>query len=593
MSIIWMVVFAIVIVLSMYFIKDRKLIINVLAAKSANFKRRLNGVEALGNLGDKRAVTSLLRVLSAREEPIIRTASCKALGKIGDPRAVDPLAETLNNTHEGSDVRKSAAEALGEFGNPRAVEPLIKALQATDKYSDGVRYEASKALQKLADHLSPEPFIKLMTSHDYKDVRAKAATILGKLNDPGSIKPLINALDDDDEYVRIASSNALGKLGDPRAAEPLIRLLGDKHSVRKAAAEALGKLGEPDWETLVEGDASDFSRLGDSNDPRVVLVLIKALLNKSENHYARENAAQSLGRLVDPRAFEPLSACLYDKDVSYYASRSLLKYGDKAFAPLVKALGDDNRDICKKAAWALGELNDPRAIDPLVKAFNKIDYSAAHSLIKFGGRALGPLVKTLLNGDEESRGIAAFALGELNESGAIEPLIKALGDSNKHVRKNAAKSLAKFNDPRTVEPFITALDDEEIRDTAAEALGRLGDPRAVTPLQKALDKGKVMSAAVIKALYDFDDPRGVEFHIENLFKTLGGEYHFSQKDERVQAARELVLNYKRGRINPGKYLLLKSLMSSPHTDKHVDKYSCTVHEDGHTDKGLGLSIDDF
>ena len=63
--------------------------------------------------------------------------AAEALGELGDARAVEPLIRVLGNN-------PSAARALGEIGDERAVEPLITALE-----NEYVRDAAKEALKKL------------------------------------------------------------------------------------------------------------------------------------------------------------------------------------------------------------------------------------------------------------------------------------------------------------------------------------------------------------------------------------------------------------------------------------------------------------
>jgi HEAT repeat protein len=145
-----------------------------------------------------------------------------------------------------------------------------------------------------------------------------------------------------------------------------------------------------------------------------------------------------------------------------YAAITLGKLGDpRAFQPLVKALGDS--DLRGAAAEALGKLRDPRAVEPLI-------------------RALADLVPT-----------AAEALGELADARAVEPLIEAL--EHPPVFRQAIKALRKFgklNNVRAVDRLINALHGYFGTDDAIKALrdvGKLDDPRAVEALVRALRKG--------------------------------------------------------------------------------------------------------
>lgn len=53
--------------------------------------------------------------------------AAEALGQIGDARAVEPLAQALKD--EDEDVRKEAVRALRKIGDTRAVEALSQAVQ--------------------------------------------------------------------------------------------------------------------------------------------------------------------------------------------------------------------------------------------------------------------------------------------------------------------------------------------------------------------------------------------------------------------------------------------------------------------------------
>ena len=61
----------------------------------------------------------------------VRQAAAEALGQIGDPRAVEPLVLSLSD--ENGEVRRAVAEALGQIGDPRAIEPLLFMLGDKDR----------------------------------------------------------------------------------------------------------------------------------------------------------------------------------------------------------------------------------------------------------------------------------------------------------------------------------------------------------------------------------------------------------------------------------------------------------------------------
>ncbi|MFN3699646.1 MAG: HEAT repeat domain-containing protein, partial [Dictyoglomus sp.] len=77
--------------------------------------------------------------------------------------------------------------------------------------------------------------------------------------------------------------------------------------------------------------------------------------------------------------------------------------------------------------------------------------------------------------DEDVRGAAAKALGEIKDKRAVEPLISALKDEDWYVREAAAYALGEIGDSRAVEPLISALKDKDeiFQFVAKEALKKI------------------------------------------------------------------------------------------------------------------------
>jgi HEAT repeat protein len=88
----------------------------------------------------------------------------------------------------------------------------------------------------------------------------------------------------------------------------------------------------------------------------------------------------------------------------------------------------------------------------------------------------------------KTRWQAAQALGELSDPRAVEPLIQTLGDSNQWVRVVVAEALGQIGDTRAAEALIDALDDPSIwvRRTGVVALGQIADECAISPLMERL-----------------------------------------------------------------------------------------------------------
>src|SRR5512136_2608782 len=106
---------------------------------------------------------------------------------------------------------------------------------------------------------------------------------------------------------------------------------------------------------------------------------------------------------------------------------------------LVSALGRE--DVTDSLA-EMGIL----AVAPLVQALKHekdglIKYNAALALSKIGPAAMDPLLESVDCDDADVRLEAVWALGEIGDERAVEPLVEALKDEDWYVRKQAATSL--------------------------------------------------------------------------------------------------------------------------------------------------------
>jgi HEAT repeat protein len=220
---------------------------------------------------------------------------------------------------------------------------------------------------------------------------------------------------------------------------------------------------------------------------------------------ARVSAATALGEIKDPRAVEPLIAALNNPN--------------------------EDLDFRRAAAEALGEIKDPRAIEPLIAVLEDTD-----SFLRW--RAARALSETAAKvSDSRTRTIVVEALRKMGDPQAAEPLIAAvtgheqldrvselinqLKDTDFSKRASAATQLGfgdkdyqgQDDDHRAVEPLIAALKDSnsDVRSSAVRALGELKDSRAVAPLIATLnDSDRHVRSGAAQALGKLKDRRTVE-----------------------------------------------------------------------------------
>ena len=216
-----------------------------------------------------------------------------------------------------------------------------------------------------------------------------------------------------------------------------------------------------DW-TLDDGDGdwtavTRLHRIGS----REVLDRALTLANSADSR-ARVRAADILGQLGVPDRTFP----------------------DECLGALVEQIDQESQPVViRAAAFALGHLHDPRAINVLVSVAqhmsSEVRYAVAHSL---GGFSDPAAVRALIRLSEDEfahvRDWATFALGEggpLNTPEVREALYRRLSDDDASTRFEAMRGLVRCGDARTAHPLAECLarqpDDLELLDASKSLLG--------------------------------------------------------------------------------------------------------------------------
>ena len=249
----------------------------------------------------------------------------------------------------------------------------------------------------------------------------------------------------------IAEVIAAAKAGDASATRDLIRRFAHPDPlVSEKAWEAVVELGDAAEPALIEGlSAADptvaefcAGALGGRSAKAALDPLLKALKTWPVRRYV---AAWALGEIGEPRAIPALVAALGDRDieVAKYATRSLIKFGKAATDALLKALADPAEQTRHYAVRALGEIQDPRSADTLLALAGKVD-----------------------------RAVHLWALGRLGDRRGFEIVAAAVADPDRDVRLTAIQALNDLGDQRAVPVLTAALADPEwmIREWAARGL---------------------------------------------------------------------------------------------------------------------------
>lgn len=319
-------------------------------------------------------------------------------------------------------------------------------------------------------------------------VRCSAAKAIGKMAVSDAVEPLIERLDDDDPDVRYDSAWALGQLGDKRAVKPLIKLIDD------------------DDPTVVECAIESISKMKGNGTEDAIEPLIERLKLEKEYYYEdlddnaesninaeiQEKAALALGEVGDSKAVKALLEVVDDYsifDTIQASFISLLKIGDKKGIERVEKAFTDP---------------DPLIRRRVLRAMVKAEYSGL----------MEKLSEALIDEDSEVKLISMEVLAKMTCDGkAPVPLVLLLQDKNRDVRLKAANTVGEIMGEKAISHLIPMLgeNDAVARACVVEILGNIRSEDAVDPL--------------IVLLQDEKEEKVVEEAISSLGK-IGGDEAF-------------------------------------------------------------------
>ncbi|UCE39890.1 MAG: HEAT repeat domain-containing protein [Candidatus Aminicenantes bacterium] len=327
--------------------------------------------ELIGNLGTRyweKAADELVKIGEAAVEPLIKTVNIGSgrpsenailvLGRIGTPKAMDAVVGALKNQKFNHRVRAYAAMALGDTESEDHVVSLIEALQTDSHW--WVRNFAVGSLGKIGSERVIDPLIEAMNDEN-PYVRRAAVSVLGELKPDNAFLSLIGALGDEDWQIRLQAPEILLEFGD-EIEEPLLEALKEDNKwIKFGAANVLGKIKSEKAVIPLIGLLNDQDRavrdeaavaLARINSDMAVQPLLDLL--KHEISYVREEAAWALGEMKANDAVYTLIQTLDDGDMGWMAAVSLGKIGDDlAIGPLKKKTADQDSRVGQAAAWAL------------------------------------------------------------------------------------------------------------------------------------------------------------------------------------------------------------------------------------------------
>nr|CAA68039.1 orf398 [Nostoc sp. PCC 7120 = FACHB-418] len=336
------------------------------------------------------------------------------------------------------------------------------------------RWDIAKVLVNLGN-VTINPLIDILEDEDAEDeLRWFAARILGELQHPEAIMPLVELLKtSDDEEIKAIASSAIAQMG--TIAIPVIVELLAQENTRLLAVRSLAYIRHTQTiapllsvvqDTQASIRAAAIEALSSFHDQRVPPILLNALNDLSAT--VRRTAIQGLSFRSDLSSELNLVAQIQPKlydfniEVCCAAANALARMGgDDAAQHLYKALISAHTPITLQLEIirALVWLESLISLEYLQQAFNQVTTETLwQEIVTVLGRIQKPELKTpatailleILNSPHPATKIhsmksaIALSLGQLGNAEATESLTMLSTDTDELVRVHAIAALTKL-----------------------------------------------------------------------------------------------------------------------------------------------------
>ncbi len=308
---------------------------------------RASAAKAMGRLGYKEAVPSLLKALV--DEEWVCFSVLEALGELKDESSVDAIGGLLHNKSEL--LRYAVIETLGKIGSPTAADLLLKHLSKVDGLEKSAVIKSLLAIGVTPSVPGISDFLlEMFVKGDWED-KLICLNAMVKINEHNAINTIINVAgslepSDPDSEERIAAiKNALRTFG---CVDSLIDALANpsvKYRGKVIAIEVIGDLGcrsavrylidflDVDLRDVRRASINAIAKIaagdGEFNEGKTDMTARSHLLSAvdASDSHVRKAAVNALARIGDKAAFNPIFS-LFKKekyrDIIEDSARALL-----------------------------------------------------------------------------------------------------------------------------------------------------------------------------------------------------------------------------------------------------------------------------
>ncbi len=483
-----------------------------LALKNNSAQVRMHAAKLIGTIQAQTAVPDLIRLL-ADPNTYVKDTAIDALNRIGTP-AIAPLLEVLHT---------KARNLIPDEDTGFTTEYQYIASAYIDnlwmkKYRIGTQSAAIKALGLLKAEEGVKPLIAELANEELQvDALASLVEMRGV-----AVLPMIDALKNAPDKIRVKVADGLGQIGDRRAITPLIEALNtDPHKEVKAfAATGLGNMrarGENNSavtaltnalsydDTTATNAAEALGNISVSTEEAVQKLIIIAM-DKQMRETLRSAALTALWRLKPEASAQPMLLLVFSDETSPVLRANAVKVlsriqAQEAVPILAWVLSTRYDEISDFQRHMKREYKTLDALRTQVDSF-QIQWTPDYPQTNY--RTWGELkpIPSLVRSE------VARALGIIKGDAVIEPLARALEDDGRAtVRQGAAWAFGEVTGDPAIAALVAALKKDKqgvVRQEAAIALGKIKGQKVVAPLVDALknDKYETTRFEAAKALLE-------------------------------------------------------------------------------------------
>ncbi|MBX7115482.1 MAG: HEAT repeat domain-containing protein [Myxococcaceae bacterium] len=334
----------------------------------------IDAIEGLGTLRAKEAVEPLIELATSDStEPFITKKAIQALGNIGDPKAVPALIKMMFRERKGISFYMESSFALYQIG-PVAGDALLAVLgnqnkeltqwaEANNILAPALHAKAAQVLGDLHDKRAEKLLIeKLGYNNEMMDiklfVRMRMADALGRMRSKDGAKALAGMLDEEEANTRNEYIRALVKIGSHDAVPAMLKAAGKgSWDARETVLRGLGMLG---------GEAE--------------LPALDKLEKEEEKIFAAEcKADPEYEACKDPKASVAQHVAVIRETKKRIAVAKECKSDAKCWE---KKLDDADTGIRERAAYEIGRSGDVAMVDVLTKRLAEKNLDARLAIIQ-------------------------------------------------------------------------------------------------------------------------------------------------------------------------------------------------------------------